>query len=87
MTNRTITFTDKQEGTLTLEINVFDPRAEQCITCNDLTKLEARFEAWINSTPEFWYENIPAFQKWVDNTWNWLADMDNQVIAGDEPAA
>ncbi|MEM9451604.1 MAG: hypothetical protein AAGA75_24165 [Cyanobacteria bacterium P01_E01_bin.6] len=78
-TNSTQKFIDK---CITLETTVFDPRIEQCTTADDLEKLEEEFEAWGESTPEFWYENIKTFEEWIDQVWEWIDDMREEVIVG-----
>lgn len=78
-TNSTRKFIDK---CITLETTVFDPRIEQHVTADELENLEQQFERWVESTPEFWYENIQSFEQWVDQVWDWLAEMDREVIAG-----
>lgn len=75
-TNSTQTFTAK---CIVLETPVFDPRLEAFETLKELKKLESRFEKWLESTPDFWYENIQSFEDWTDEVWDWLVDRESEL--------
>ncbi len=77
MTNTTIKLSD---GCLTLETPAYDPRQDYPPKkLGDIKAMERDFEKWVNTTPDFWYSHIAAFEKWVDDVWDWLSDQEYEL--------